>query len=310
MGRSRERVLVFGVEGTGKSLCLLDIAARVWPNKVWVIDNDNAWDRMLEGQTLAGDEVAVAEEWRWVDGDWVEDDRWVADGGNVVVFHVDGWEAETAAIVEVVERAAPDDWCGIDSGSALWDDVQEWYTHRVFDSSMDDYFLKVRLEKERAAKDSKSLGALDGWLDWPVVNAQYKTKVMKFLVTPPCHLLVTAEQADVTKEDVDKETRALYGGTLVKPRGQKRLGHNMQTVLNLRRESGEKFSVRTVKDRGGRERFAGEDVTGMGFGEWYLEGVGGWAEVEAGAKAESKPVSVVKKVAAKSVVAKQIVAKG
>lgn len=284
-GRSKERVLLYGMEGTGKSLAALDIASRIGSDAtLYVIDNDNAWDRMLEGQTLAGETVGVREEWRWNGKKWVEDARYAKPGGNIVVYHADGWVANTSAIEQVVGEAGPDDWCCIDSGTALWADVQAWFTEQVFGSSMEDYFMQVRMEKERANADDKALGALDGWVDWPVINAQYKGKVMKFLVTPPCHLLVTAEQDDVSSGKVkgraieDKETTALYGGQQVKPRGQKRIGHNVQTVIRLARRAGDKYTATTVKDRGGREKLDGDDITGVGFSIWYLENVGGWTE--------------------------------
>lgn len=299
-GRSKERILVYGMEGVGKSLAALDIASRIGPGAtLYVIDNDNAWDRMLEGQTVAGESVRVAEEYRWnPEGKglarWEFDGQWCVDEGNVVVYHAAGWVANISAIAQVVQAAGPDDWCCIDSGSALWDDVQAWFTESVFDSSMADYFMQVRMEKAKAAKEAKALGALDGWVDWPVINAQYKGAVMKFLVTPPCHLIVTAEQADVTKEDQDKETRALYGGEQVKPRGQKRIGHNVQTVLRLSRQRNGTFVVTTVKDRGGREKMEMEDVTDRGFGEWYLEEVAGWTSTpsatEQTAPAVKKPI--------------------
>lgn len=299
-GRSKERILVYGMEGVGKSLAALDIASRIGPGAtLYVIDNDNAWDRMLEGQTVAGETVGVKDEYRWNPsagrgGGWEQDDRWIVASGNVVVYHAAGWIANIAAIAEITREAGPDDWCCIDSGSALWDDVQAWFTESVFDSSMADYFMQVRMEKAKAAKEAKALGALDGWVDWPVINAQYKGAVMKFLVTPPCHLIVTAEQADVNKEDQDKETRALYGGEQVKPRGQKRIGHNVQTVLRLGRQRNGTFVVTTVKDRGGREKMEMEDVTDRGFGEWYLEAVAGWTSTpsatEQTAPAVKKPI--------------------
>src|SRR5688572_8409296 len=103
------------MEGVGKSLALLDIAAAVYPNRVHVIDNDNAWDRMLEGQTLDGSEVDVVAEYRWStdipggSGSWEFDGRWCKDTGNVIVYHADGWEANTSAIEEIRKDADPDD---------------------------------------------------------------------------------------------------------------------------------------------------------------------------------------------------------
>lgn len=318
-GRSRERILLFGMEGVGKSLAALDIAAAVAPSRVFVIDNDNAWDRMLEGPTLDGEEVKVFTEWRWetreergkIIGELVEDRSWADDEGTMVVLHVEGWEGNLAAIDFVRREVDKNDWVVVDSGSALWDDVKDWYTSTIWDKSLDDYFLQVRLEKEAAKKDAKSLGALDGWVDWPVINAQYKQKVMKFLVNPPCHLLVTAEQADAGGDD-DKETRALYGKLSVKPRAQKRIGHNMQTVLNLRRDRGGDYYVTTVKDRGGREIWENELISDVGFASWYLGGIAGWsADEEDGAEAEVEVEAEVEAVpVAKGVVKKNIVKKG
>ncbi len=291
-GRSRERICLYGLEGTGKSLAALDIASRIKPKTLYVIDNDNAWDRMVEGLTIAGESVGVLEELRWEDTGWVDDDRWCVDDGNVVVYHADGWDANTSALDAVMKQAGPDDWLCIDSGSALWDDVQAWFTEKVFGSSIEEYFLQVRLEKQAAAKDAKALGALDGWVDWPVINAQYKKRVMVHLVNPRCHLIVTCEQADITRDETDKETRALYGGQQVKPRGQKRLGHNVQTVLRLGRQANGNFTATTVKDRGGRERLELADVTDEGFAEWYLTNIAGWTE--------EQQVPVAKKIVSKS----------
>lgn len=307
-GRSKERILVYGMEGVGKSLAALDIASRIAPATLYVIDNDNAWDRMLEGQTIAGQTVDVRMEYRWDAsgrGSWDEDDRFAKPGGNIVVFHAAGWVANTAAIAEIEAAAEPDDWCCIDSGSALWDDIQAWFTEQVFSSSMEDYFMQVRMEKARAQKDAKALGALDGWVDWPVINAQYKGKVMKFLVTPPCHLIVTAEQADISSDDKDKETRALYGGEMVKPRGQKRLGHNMQTVLRLGRQRNGTYVATTLKDRGGREKWDGEEVTDRGFSEWYLEETAGWTEMSSGESSTPTPKSSGPTPVAKKPIAKK-----
>lgn len=280
-GRSRERILLYGMEGVGKSLAGLDIAARVRPNRVHIIDNDNAWDRMLEGPTLGGEEVGVCAEYRWKDGSWERDDRWVTDGGNVIVWHGQGWEANAAALHEVQLDADPDDWLVIDSGSALWDDVSAWFVEQVMGDSKADYFLRVRMQMDA---DKAALGALDGWVDWPVINAEYKERVMQTLVTPPCHLLVTCEEAQVSSGQVkgkdieDKETRGLYGTVGFKPRGQKRIGHNVQSVIRLERKANGDYCARTVKDRGGREYWRGESVMDRGFASWYLEDVGGWTE--------------------------------
>lgn len=302
-GRSRERVLLFGMEGTGKSDAILDVATRVYPNRVHIVDNDNAWDRMLEGVSVSGNTGRVLAEYRWdaASKSFEHDAEWCVDDGNIVVYHVDGWEANAAAIAEIRTDADRSDWCGIDSGSSFWDDVQDWYIDTVFDKTKADFFMQARMAMARG----DSTEALDGWKDWSVINAEYKEKVMGFLITPPCHLLVTCEQAEVSsvqikgKQIEDAETRNLYGARKVKPRGQKRIGHNVQTVLQLVRQADGTYHVHTVKDRGGRERYTGEDVTGQGFATWYLEEVANWTEQE------DMPVpSTPKKIVPKGMVAK------
>lgn len=287
-GRSRERILAFGMEGVGKSLLLLDIATRVAPNKVHVVDNDNAWDRMLEGESLAGVTPQVACEYRWNDktGEFDTDYTWAVEGGNVVIWHTwaatDQWTANTQALVaieeDVAEYGSPRDWVGVDTGTLYWSAVQDWFVESVFNKSIEDYFMQVRMEKAKASDDKKSLGALDGWMDWPVINKTYNAGAGRFFVSPPCNLLVTAELQEVSKED-DSQTRSLY--TMgVKPKGQKRLGHNMQSVVMLRRDRSGTYFASTLKDRGGREYLENTDITGYGFGEWYLEEIAQWQEME------------------------------
>ncbi len=303
-------MLVYGMEGTGKSLAALDIASRVAPATMFVIDNDNAWDRMLEGQTIAGDSVQVREEYRWTGRTWESDDRWCVESGNVVVFHADGWVANTKAIERVKELADPDDWCCIDTATALWFDVSDHFVDQVFNQSKADYFLQARIAMEKAKDGDGPM--LEGWKDYGIINPIYNEGVMGFLITPPCHLIVTAEEEQVKSvpqkgKDIElKEVRAMFGGQHAKPRGQKRLGHNVQTVLRLTRQASGGYVATTVKDRGGREKLEMVDVTDEGFGSWYLEEIAQWQEQ---IDTSSTPPSLTAKSDAGTPVAKKIVSK-
>jgi energy-coupling factor transporter ATP-binding protein EcfA2 len=46
--RSKERILIFGHEGTGKSTDFLHIAAAIPSQNFYVVDNDNAYDRLVD----------------------------------------------------------------------------------------------------------------------------------------------------------------------------------------------------------------------------------------------------------------------
>lgn len=269
---SRERVLVYGGEGVGKSLGALDIARHLpSTTTMYVIDNDNAWARMLENREWAG--VAAREAWIWNGKEFEPNttDFALEDGGRVVVYSIDDWVGYVEAAERIDGLVGRDDWWCIDSATPLWDDVQAWFVDQVFGDSIEDYFMRVRLEMGDGDK-----GGLEGWKDYGTgINPQFKAKLGKVLVNPPCHLYLTAEQAELGKLD-DRETKGLYGELGYKVKGQKRMGHNVQTVLWLTRGRGGVFKVTTAKDRGGRDEVEAWDVSGRGFVDWYLVEIGGW----------------------------------
>ena len=149
---TRERILTFGVQGVGKSNAILTVAKKVPTSTFYVIDTDysesyaRALDSEYEGLT------------------------------NVEITRVspDDWENMIPAIEEISAKMSPDDWLIFDSMSPTWESVQEWFIEKVHGQDIDDYFMEVRMKKENTkGKDSKSLGALEGWMDWPVINKVY-----------------------------------------------------------------------------------------------------------------------------------------
>lgn len=286
-GRSRERILCFGVQGTGKSHAALTIMQRCPADTFYIIDNDNAWDRQIEQTEL---EDMVREEYRGSETHTargglpvttlLRDSEYENPGGNIVLYHCEGWAENVAAIKDASERCGRHDWIVIDSMTMLWDDVQKAFIEGVFDSEVDRYFLQVRMEKEKQ-KDSgdkkKSLGVLEGWMDWPVINAMWKENVAKYILNPPGHLFMTAEIDTISKE-ADSEIKGLFGPYGVKPKGQKRTGHNPQTVMLMTVSRQGDWKMTTVKDRGQREKVVQEPVEE--FAKDYLFKIAGWRAVE------------------------------
>lgn len=281
-GRSRERILCFGVQGTGKSHAALSIMLRCPADTFYVIDNDNAWDRQLENTEL---EDQVKEEYRGskektVRGgdktvELIRDHEYENPNGRIVLYHVQGWLENIAAIKDAVSRAGRNDWIVVDSVTQLWDNVAEWYVDEIFDKDIDKYFMQVRQEKEKKGGDKGSnLGALEGWMDYGVINPVYAQNVTKHLLNPPCHLFMTAEQTEVTKMDKDKDIKGLFGPFGVKPKGQKRTGHNPQTVMLMTVLRSGEWKMSTVKDRGTRTKVIQADVEE--FAKDYLYRIGGW----------------------------------
>lgn len=245
--KPRERILVFGVGGTGKSNGALSIARRINPeDRMFVLDNDLSYDRLL-----------------------ATDYQDVEQAGNVTVRGCDvtEWDVYTESVREWGSIATPDDWLVVDSMSPTWDAVQGWYTEQVFGDDIASYFLEVR----KNMKGGKALGAFEGFTDWNVINKVY-AKFTAQLNRWPGHLYLTAEQANIGDND-DKDVKGMFGSYGVKPKGQKRLGHITSTTLQMSKARVGGWTLTTIKDRGRRE-LEGEGI--KDFGLDYLMKVAGW----------------------------------
>lgn len=254
----RERILGFGVAGTGKSHALLTIARKCPDNTFHVLDNDLAYERLLATD--------------------------FTDLANVRVYNVlgegaEGWEEHLSVAREIVGTMDRDDWAVIDSTSPTWSVVQEWFTERVFSQDIADYFLQVRMQKQESKEKKKSLGALEGWYDWPVINKEYR-KLQNLIINCPGHIYCTAELQAISSDDNDKDVKGIFGPYGVKPVGQKRMGHLFQTVVMFGKNRAGEYSMTTVKDRG-REEMEGREVED--FARDYLMRVAGWKPGRAGA---------------------------
>lgn len=242
-----ERILVFGVEGTGKSNNVLAMARRIPTATFHVIDNDvsPSYRRALTGE--------------------------YADLTNVNVTETDpdDWEDVLDAIRRIAPTVNPGDWLVVDSMSPAWQAVQSWYTAKKFgrggvDDDVDAYFTKAKAKAGKKDDD-------DGDYDWVFINAQY-AKLTAALFKCAGNVYITAEQKNLGSRE-DKQNTATYGAFGVKPAGQKRLGHMTHTVLLATKNRRGEFLLDTVKDR---SRVDVEGLVVADFAKDYLQGVAGW----------------------------------
>jgi hypothetical protein len=173
-------------------------------------------------------------------------------------------------------RAERNDWICIDSLTILWDDVQSWYMTKVHGKDMDDFLMQLR-QQQMAANDNKKHTAAEGMFnEWQFINPQYAKAVTERVLNPPCHVYMTAELTKLGGEEKDQDVRGLYGPIGVKPKGQKRSGHNAQTVLVFKKEQrfgNSSYLLHTLKDRAREEV---KDLEWSNFFMDYLVRVGGW----------------------------------
>jgi hypothetical protein len=224
----RERILVLGGPGSGKTFGWLKLAARYRQSGFYVIDSEVGGERSLQE---------------------------FPDLDNVHIYPVADWSEYRAAQKEVVAKAGEGDWIVLDMADKAWSAVQRYYISEVFGGEMGEYFLAARVKLK---KDAKSLfagrdAALKGWTDWPVVNRLYEDFIFPLVYRSKAHLYMATSGQPVSEED-GREVRELYGPYGLRPAGQKQLAYQPDTVLLLAHAK-DGYYMTTIKDRGGRQYF-------------------------------------------------------
>jgi hypothetical protein len=241
----RERLMLMGATGSGKSQAAISIA-KMTDNPMYVIDTE--WDN-YERLAYGADDL-----------------------DNLVIYPCmpDDWTAQRDALNEIMDRLKRDDWLVVDSTTPTWQAVQTWFGDLVMGDNLENLMLKARQE----LSDGSNVNPYDGWTDWSVINAQYAAFSRKFFKANQkgAHVLLTAE-LDVLQDDADRAVRAEYGKWGAKPKGQKRLPYIPHDLLFMRRlKSG--WEMDTVKARG--ERAEVDSLKLVDFAKQYLMGVAGW----------------------------------
>jgi len=259
----RERILVTGVTGSGKSYQWLKLAESLLHTgaKFRVIDTDEAIPYMLETQFPHLKPENKGNVWVYPGADWKE-------------------LKEGLALIQK-ENPAPEDWLIVDMADAPWSSVQRYFTSEVFDESMGEYFLQIR-------KDVRAKGGIDkfgkpitsivkeglsGWVDWVVINRLYEDWILPIIYRTKCHVYMTTKVQQLPSNEKDSEILALYGGMRLRPAGQKNLGHQMHTIFLLK-PGIDKWTITTMKDRANRGYFSNIPLNSL-FKQ-YLVVKAGW----------------------------------
>jgi hypothetical protein len=246
-----ERILAFGPAGSGKTSNLLHVAKMLKLSgsdaQVHIGDSDYALPRMLVGQ--------------------------YSDLDNVHFHPLIKW-SDYEALAAIAPKLRPQDWLGIDVIGSAWTEVQDHFAREVFNDSIANYFLDVRKQQGRDA--GKSLGALEGWTDWQVINAMYRQWITDCLFRIHANVYATAKSDNLSnpnKPTEDITTRQMFARFDQKPIGQKDLPFQFHTVLFVTRDPRGNFIINTIKDR---ERTELRGATVSNFVTDYLVKIAGW----------------------------------
>lgn len=268
-----ERILCYGPAGSGKTTNFLNIAkfAHLTKSdaKFYIMDSDFAMDRMISGYP----EIPF--------GIWNDPNFPITPESRIIILPVFVWREYISAMEFISRYARPNDWVSVDFISNAWSAVQEHFAMEVFNQDIAEYFLKVR---KTLKDDAKSLGALEGWTDWQVINPMYRKWVNQLLFRGRYNVYCTAK-ADALSSDKkpteDAQTRQLFLRFGVKPVGQKDLPFQFHTVLyasrivNPQTQKSDRI-ISAVKDR---ERPEVNGMTVKNFTQDYLVNVARWSLV-------------------------------
>lgn len=254
----RERILLVGGGGSGKTTCVLSIAQALHVGDMHVVDNDYsaAYQRGLETDFEdASDRVEVS----WTDPTW---DSFITTVEQIVSDHND-----------------PDNWLVIDSVSPSWDMVQEWYGALVYGSNLGGMMADLR---KSADSQKEYMATLAETMNWPAVKKEY-ARLYQAIKMWRGHLILTAEAKPIGMEK-DTDLKAMYGPIGFKPAGEGRLHHVTSTSLFVKkaqvgRDTVWKFTTIKDRNREERENETIADIEDGGFAATYLPEIAGWRPV-------------------------------
>lgn len=248
--RFKERLLVYGGAGTGKSTVTLNIARHRPDDHFHVIDMDYSmtYERLL--QTEYQDVDAV---------------------GNVTVHEVEPeWEHFVEVFSEIVQGEDSENaWLTIDPVTVTWEIVQAWWLDSVQGTDIADYMMQLRRDTDNSKEYSAALAEA---MQWPAINKQYQQKFYRNFHKWRGHSILVCEAQELGRQ-ADVDDKALYGFIGYKPKGQKTMPHAAATNIFLDHPKINQWRFTTAKDRG---RELQEKAELNDFAIDYLVEVGGW----------------------------------
>lgn len=255
----RERILVFGPSGSGKSSTWISVGDWVTRThstaKVRVVDTDHAYEAMSDpsyANTIDVYDAELAEYPKWID-------------------QLQSWRP----------HVQPDDWLVVDMIDQVRVAAEQHYWYTITGGDMlGEMYLKAEVDAnfDTVGPYGKHQGNV----------TKLYNDFMRVALGYPCHILAIAPAQQVM---VNKDGRALnkddqeYVKFSYKPSGHWRLPHVFHTILLAREipgDRGSQWNLTTVKERGpiGKEKRAelkGETVQATtGFVGTYLVKVAGW----------------------------------
>jgi hypothetical protein len=262
---ARERILVIGGTGDGKTSALLSIAA--WHQKrgsdarFYVVSSgDLAYEQMLSAPAY---EHLTNVEYE----DCFEYPEWMDVGRGFL----------KAAKKRAEKQDSSEDWLVVDLYSSLWTVVQDYYITGVRGEDGDDFWTAAA----KSAEGSNSGWALYEDINWQVANKLYREFSQRVMGRWPGHVLAISAVKPVDREkggkvaEGDANIAEWFGRLGVKPGGQKDMAYEFRDIVLTKKLANGGFTLTTAKARERDEVLKGEGWD-RDFYQKFLMKVCGW----------------------------------
>lgn len=239
----RERILLMGPPGAGKSEQLLNIASYLEELGIpmYVIDLEDKINAMLDNRDNPPK--------------------------NITLYITFNWDEPTNGLKQITDdilnKVKPGDWIAIDRVDLSWPMVQRWFTREKYNESLADKLMDT---SKQMTKKSMFIPRFDQG-SWQVINEQHEEFMNKILYLSRCNILLTSGI-----KGLDENSPLDIGRLGVLPRGQKELGHQPNSVFLLfqARESSREITWRISTDKDLKKRTYFEREELIDFSIQYL----------------------------------------
>jgi len=267
----RERILVGGVPGTGKTYAWLTIARNNPDSMFYVIDPDDSVRRVWfsEFPEVKNVEYYFTPKWYYDGMAKVPSMRPIKGDPNCFMSGVaDAWRT-------IKPKLKQGDWIIVEHMHLIWNAVIDSFADEVFNKEIGQYFLEAR---KNTPDNVRRLDALKGWTDWNVINKLHNDD----FIIPVCfeneaHVFMTTSVSINNSDTEAADLKAFYGDTKLRYDGQKHTPYRSQTMMMFKQSgSGQnrRYIMSTFQKDRGREWL--EDVEWGDFFFEYLVAVAGW----------------------------------
>jgi len=226
----REKIILMGGPGTGKTTQLVNVANYVYPVPVFAVDCE---DKMLAYVECLDDSPENLTIFPVLDWDVSKNPDDPEDYGGI--------RQVTAEIERLVK---PNEWIFIDRCDNLWSMVQRWFTKGKYGRDLSDVLMSS--SKRLKGKSSMFTPSMDQG-EWQVINEQYENVFGRLFYRTKCNVIITTGIKDKDESTIGDT----YGSLDCAPRGQKDIGHQPNSSFQLmekRAGSAFKWYIGTGKD--------------------------------------------------------------